>query len=135
MHLISIQAKSCSNLNQYRRGNMKDQFQPSLRKLANNATLHLETIWLTASDHLILPQVWWNRLRWSIIDKPLVKTQKTSSSPKEALFTGKKGNLARATDYLVAIQLSKIPSRSKADTKNTDWLRGHSTIYDLLQKV
>ena len=41
MHLISIQAKSCSNLNQYRRGNMKDQFQPSLRKLANNATAGL----------------------------------------------------------------------------------------------
>ena len=96
---------------------------------------YLETIWLTASDHLILPQVWWNRLRWYVIDKPLVKTKKTSSSPKEALFTGRKGNLARATDYLVAIQLSKIASRSKADTKNTYWLRGHSTIYDLLPKV
>ena len=33
---LSIPAKSCTDLNQYRRDNMKDQFQPSLRKLANN---------------------------------------------------------------------------------------------------
>ena len=33
---LSILAKSCIDLNQYRRDNMKDQFQPSLRKLANN---------------------------------------------------------------------------------------------------
>ena len=33
---LSILAKSCTDLNQYRRDNMKDQFQPSLRKLANN---------------------------------------------------------------------------------------------------
>ena len=33
---LFIPAKSCTDLNQYRRDNMKDQFQPSLRKLANN---------------------------------------------------------------------------------------------------
>ena len=33
---LSILAKSCTDLNQCRRDNMKDQFQPSLRKLANN---------------------------------------------------------------------------------------------------
>ena len=33
---LSILAKSCTDLNQYRRDNMKDQFQPSLRILANN---------------------------------------------------------------------------------------------------
>ena len=33
---LSIPAKSCTDLNQYRRDNMKDQFQPSLTKLANN---------------------------------------------------------------------------------------------------
>ena len=33
---LSILAKSCTDLNQYRRDNMKDQFQPSLCKLANN---------------------------------------------------------------------------------------------------
>ena len=35
---LSILIKSCTDLNQYRRDNMKDQFQPSLRKLANNET-------------------------------------------------------------------------------------------------
>ena len=34
----SILAKSSTDLNQYRRDNMKDQFQPSLHKLTNNAT-------------------------------------------------------------------------------------------------
>ena len=33
---LPILAKSCTDLNQYRRDNMKDQFQPSLRKLTNN---------------------------------------------------------------------------------------------------
>ena len=33
---LSILAKSCTDLNQYRRDNIKDQFQPSLLKLANN---------------------------------------------------------------------------------------------------
>ena len=33
---LSVLAKSCTNFNQYRRDNMKDQFQPSLRRLANN---------------------------------------------------------------------------------------------------
>ena len=33
---LSILAKSCTDLNQYRRDNMKNQFQPSLLKLANN---------------------------------------------------------------------------------------------------
>ena len=33
---LFILAKSCTDLNQYRRDKMKDQFQPSLRKLANN---------------------------------------------------------------------------------------------------
>ena len=33
---LLILAKSCTGLNQYRRDNMKDQFQPSLRKLENN---------------------------------------------------------------------------------------------------
>ena len=33
---LSTLAKSCTDLNQYRTDKMKDQFQPSLRKLANN---------------------------------------------------------------------------------------------------
>ena len=33
---LSNLATSCTDLNQYRRDNIKDQFQPSLRKLANN---------------------------------------------------------------------------------------------------
>ena len=33
---LSIISKSCTDLNQYRRDNKKDQFQPSLRKSANN---------------------------------------------------------------------------------------------------
>ena len=33
---LSILARSCTDLNQYRRDNMKDQFRPSLRILANN---------------------------------------------------------------------------------------------------
>ena len=33
---LSILAKFCTDLNQYTRDNMKDQFQSSLRKLANN---------------------------------------------------------------------------------------------------
>ena len=33
---LSFSAKSYNDLNQYRRDNTKDQFQPSLRKLANN---------------------------------------------------------------------------------------------------
>ena len=33
---LSILARPCTDLNQYRRDNMKDQFQPSLYKLANN---------------------------------------------------------------------------------------------------
>ena len=35
VYSLSILAKSCTDLNQYRRDNKKDQFQPSLRKLAN----------------------------------------------------------------------------------------------------
>ena len=35
---LSILAKSYTNLNQYRRDNMKDHFQPSLRKLKNNVS-------------------------------------------------------------------------------------------------
>ena len=50
----------------------------------------------------------------------LVKTQKTSSLPEEALLTGRKGALARATHSLVAIEMGKVASRSKAGTKNTD---------------
>ena len=33
---LSILAKPCADLNQYKRDDMKYQFQPSLRKLANN---------------------------------------------------------------------------------------------------
>ena len=33
---LSIISKSCTDLNQYRRDNKKDQFEPSLRKSANN---------------------------------------------------------------------------------------------------
>ena len=33
---LSILAKSCTDLNQYRRDNTKDQFQPPLHKLASN---------------------------------------------------------------------------------------------------
>ena len=33
---LPILAKSCTDLNSYRRDNMKHQFQPSLRKLENN---------------------------------------------------------------------------------------------------
>ena len=33
---LPILAKSCTDLNQYRRENMKDEFHPSLCKLANN---------------------------------------------------------------------------------------------------
>ena len=36
VYSLFILAKSCTDLNQYRRDNIKDQFQPSLRKLANN---------------------------------------------------------------------------------------------------
>ena len=33
---LSVISKSCTDLNQYRKDNKKDQFEPSLRKSANN---------------------------------------------------------------------------------------------------
>ena len=56
----------------------------------------------------------------------MVKTQKTSSPPEEALLTGRKGTFASATHSPVAIQLGKIDSRSKADTENTDCHNCHN---------
>ena len=50
----------------------------------------------------------------------LGKTRKTSRPPEKALLTGRKGNLTWATHCPVTIQMGRIDSRNKADTKNVD---------------
>ena len=119
---LSISAKSCTDLNQYRRDNMKDQFQPSLHKLANNvppgSTLlfgdelagHIKSFNNIAS--LMKPTKMLNK-------KYLVKTLKFQPSRGSSAY-GKKRQPARATNFLVANKLEKIGSRSKAYTRNTD---------------
>ena len=101
---------------------MKDHFQSFLHKLANNVTPgpallfgddladHIKSFNNIAS--LMKPAKMLNK-------KYLVKTQKFQPSRGSSAY-GKERQPARATNFLVAITLDKIGSRSKADTTNTD---------------
>ena len=114
----------------YKRDNMKDQFQPSLRKLANNVPAagsvllfgddladHIRSLNDTTSLRKPTKMI----SNWEVFGK---NPQNISSPPEEALLMARKGTLPRATRSPVAIQLGIIVSRNKSDTKNTDWLSG-----------
>ena len=64
----------------------------------------------------------------------MLKTQKTSSPPEEALPTGRKGTLARATHSPVTTWAESIPETKQTLKIQTD-SESHFPFNDLLQKV
>ena len=121
---LSILAKSCNDLNQYRRDNMKDQVQLSLQKLANN---------VPASSAVLFGDDLTGRIRSLSNTTSLMKPTKMTSNrevfgknqknfqPSQGSSAyGKKGHSRQSNSFSGAIQLSRNNSRSKAGTKNKD---------------
>ena len=118
---MSINLIPCTvdSLSVLAKDNMKDPFQPFLCKLENN---------IPAGSSLLFADDLGGRINKlnntiSLMKPSKMISKKPSSRPEKALLTGKKDKLVRATHSPMATQLGKIDSRSKANTKNTDWLR------------
>ena len=63
----------------------------------------------------------------------MVKNPKTSNPPEESLLGEERAASPKHLNFPVAIQLGKINSRNKADTKNADSV-GHSPIFNFSQR-
>ena len=103
---LSIISKSCTDLNQYRRDNKKDQFQPSLPKLGNN---------VPAGSSIVFGDDLANRIRSlnnatslmkltktisrQIAEKCLVKIQKTFQSYQRTSAYEKEGHFRQSNSF------------------------------------
>ena len=130
---LSILAKSCTDLNQYSRDNMKDQFQPSLRKLANNVPAG--SALLMGDDLAGHIRSLNNTTDEQLTGKYLVKPENLPALPKKLCLRKERALSPEQLKLQSLFNWAKsIPEAKQTLKIQTDSV-GHSPIYDLSQKV